>query len=372
MSARDTGCWSCPSQKRPRATTRSPCARPCARWPRRPGWPAASALRAALQSSYAELERAHAAAQAATRAKTEFLANMSHEIRTPMTAILGYADLLRDPQLSRGEHHTYLNVIRRNGEHLLALINDILDLSKIEAGRMTIEQVACSPAAILHEVASLMQVRARLKNLAFEVACADRLPETIVSDPTRLRQILLNLVGNALKFTASGGVRVTCRMQAGGDRPRLAFEVRDTGIGLAPEEQSALFQAFSQADNSTTRRFGGTGLGLAISKRLAQLLGGDIEVESEPGRGSTFTLWLATAPLAQADPGASPAAPQAGSPVADGRAPAARARAARRGRPRQPAPDHALPRARRPRGQPGRRRRGGPGARAGRARRPST
>jgi signal transduction histidine kinase/ActR/RegA family two-component response regulator len=252
-----------------------------------------------LQASFQELERSHAAAQAATQAKSEFLANMSHEIRTPMTAILGYADLLRDPDISRGDHHTYLKVIRRNGDHLLELINDILDISKIEAGHMTIEQVRCSPIAILSEVASLMRVRARKKQLEFEIEFDGPVPETVLSDPTRLRQVLLNLVGNAIKFTRSGRVDVVCRMLTSvhDECPRLSFAVRDTGVGMASGHEKTLFHAFSQGDNSTTRRFGGTGLGLAISKRLATMLGGDIRVESELGQGSTFTLVVETGSL---------------------------------------------------------------------------
>ena len=256
-----------------------------------------------LQESYGNLEKAHAVAQAATRAKSEFLANMSHEIRTPMTAILGYADLLRDPELTRGDHHTYLNVIRRNGDHLLDLINDVLDLSKIEAGRMTIEQVECSPGEILGEIASMLQERARKKSLEFEVYFAGVVPATIVSDPTRVRQILLNLVGNAIKFTMRGSVTVTCRLRDAQDSEQrlLSFTVRDTGIGLGPVEQQQVFTAFSQGDNSTTRRFGGTGLGLAISRRLARMLGGDITVESIVGQGSAFTLTIPTGNLADVE-----------------------------------------------------------------------
>ena len=247
-----------------------------------------------------QLERERAAAQAATRAKTEFLANMSHEIRTPMTAILGYTDLLRDPAVSRGKHHTYLKVIQRNGDHLLTLINDILDISKIEAGRMTIEQVRCSPRDLLTEVAALMRVRSRQKSLSFETRCEGPMPETILTDPTRVRQILLNLVANAIKFTHTGRVDVRCRMATPADHPAplISFEVEDTGIGLKPGQRETLFQAFTQGDRSTARRFGGTGLGLAISRRLARMLGGDVVCESEPGVGTRFTFTVAAGSLA--------------------------------------------------------------------------
>ena len=254
---------------------------------------------AALEKAYRELEQAHATAQAATRAKSEFLANMSHEIRTPMTAILGYADLLRDPKVEPASALEYLQIIRKNGDHLLTIVDDILDLSKIEAGRMTVEHVACSPCAVITEVASLMRVRAKEKDLAFEIQYETPVPDTIRSDPTRLRQILLNLVGNAIKFTQQGSVRIAVRFE----RPpapresRLVFEVIDTGIGMRPEDQARLFHAFQQADGSTTRQFGGTGLGIAISKRLAAMLGGDISVESEHGRGSRFLLSLETGAL---------------------------------------------------------------------------
>jgi two-component system, sensor histidine kinase and response regulator len=249
------------------------------------------------------LKAATLEAQAATQAKSEFLANMSHEIRTPLTAILGFADLLADPLLSRQEVGGHARVIRRNGDHLLSVINDILDLSKIEAGRLTVEHQPCSPAAILQDVAALLGPRAREKGLSFEVEALTPLPGTITSDATRLRQILLNLVGNAIKFTSSGGVRLGASLPSRnlvspGDPPQLHVLVSDTGIGLTPAQAARLFRPFVQADTSTTRRFGGTGLGLAISRRLAQLLGGDIALESTPGEGSRFTLRVDTGPLA--------------------------------------------------------------------------
>jgi signal transduction histidine kinase/CheY-like chemotaxis protein/HPt (histidine-containing phosphotransfer) domain-containing protein len=245
------------------------------------------------------LERGMAEAQEASRAKSEFLANMSHEIRTPMTAIIGYADLLLDPETTATDRLTHIQTVRRNGEHLLGILNDILDLSKIEAGKMTIEQVRCSPSMIIVDVASLMRVRAKEKGLFFEVHYQTPIPETIQSDPTRIRQILLNLVGNAIKFTASGGIRILARCEnADGPSPTLTLEVVDTGIGLSGSQTEQLFQPFVQADTSTTRKFGGTGLGLAICRRLALILGGDISVDSSPGRGSSFRLTVAAGSLA--------------------------------------------------------------------------
>jgi signal transduction histidine kinase/CheY-like chemotaxis protein/HPt (histidine-containing phosphotransfer) domain-containing protein len=240
-------------------------------------------------------ERAAAvlAADAANRAKSEFLANMSHEIRTPMTAIIGYADLLLDPNQCVSERLNHVNVVRRNAEYLLAIVNDILDLSKIEAGQLVCESIAMSPCQIISEVASMMRVRAIERKIELQVRIDGPIPKTIHSDPTRLRQILINLVGNAIKFTESGWVRVTATMES---PSRLRFDVIDTGIGLSAEGISRLFQPFSQADTTTTRRFGGTGLGLVISKRLATKLGGDLTVESQEGRGSCFTLTV--------DPGA--------------------------------------------------------------------
>jgi len=245
-----------------------------------------------------ELQAAQLAAESASRAKSEFLANMSHEIRTPMTAILGYADLLQETGQSDLERAEHVRTIRRNGEHLIAVINDILDLSKIEAERMEVERIECSPLRIAADVVSLLRLRAGAKDLDLTLDCHVPVPEVIESDPTRLRQILMNLVGNAIKFTDSGSVRVVLALDdtAPGARPKLRIDVVDTGVGISPEQRTVLFRPFAQGDTSTSRRFGGTGLGLAISRRLAQLLGGDITLESEAGRGSTFSLTI--------DPGA--------------------------------------------------------------------
>jgi signal transduction histidine kinase/DNA-binding NarL/FixJ family response regulator/HPt (histidine-containing phosphotransfer) domain-containing protein len=235
-----------------------------------------------------------AAATEASRSKSEFLANMSHEIRTPMTAVIGYADLLLDPTITASERLNHVQTIRRNGEHLLSVINDILDLSKIEAGKMTVESLACSPSQIIVDVCSLMRVRAMHKGLDLGVEFQTPIPETIVSDPTRLRQTLLNLVGNAVKFTHRGSVRIVARCDQQGT---LSLEVADTGVGLTREQAARLFQPFQQADNSTTREYGGTGLGLVICQRLSRMMGGDITVESLPGRGSSFTMSVGTGPL---------------------------------------------------------------------------
>ncbi len=234
-------------------------------------------------------ERAEVAEAAAT-VKGQFLANMSHEIRTPMTAILGYADLLSDPTQNPEQQRACAHIIRRNGQHLLSVINDILDLSKIEAGAMTVQRETCSPLQVVHDVLSLMQVRANASGVQLRAEHVLPLPLEIHTDPMRLRQILLNLVGNAIKFTPRGDVVVTVRF-AGAE---MAFNVRDTGIGMDAEQRSHLFRAFSQVDGSTRRRFGGTGLGLAISKRLALMLGGDIDVTSTPDVGSVFTLRVET------------------------------------------------------------------------------
>jgi PAS domain S-box-containing protein len=239
-----------------------------------------------------ELRRARDAAEAASQAKSEFLANMSHEIRTPMTAILGYADLLGEPGVDTGERARCVRTIRSNGEHLLTIINDILDLSKIEAGKMHLERVAVSPAVVMREALSLVRPRADAKGLRLEATFLTKVPREIVSDPTRIRQMLVNLLGNAVKFTEAGSVeaRVSYEPPARGTPARLRMDVVDTGIGMSEEVLSRLFQPFTQADSSVTRRFGGTGLGLTVTRRLAHLLGGEVEAQSTPGKGSTFSL----------------------------------------------------------------------------------
>jgi PAS domain S-box-containing protein len=248
----------------------------------------------ALERQTLELEQARNQALAAARAKAAFLANMSHEIRTPMTAILGYAELLSDRRLSPRIRQDYVKTVRHNGEHLLRLLNDILDLSKLEAGKMTVEHVACSPAHLAREVEAMLRGRATGGGLHLDLVVGPDVPLAVLSDPTRIRQILVNLVGNAIKFTYAGGVRLA----VDGDEPspegrvRIRFAVADTGIGMTAEEQARLFAPFVQADTSTSRRFGGTGLGLTISSRLAEALGGSLAVTSTPGAGCTFTLTL--------------------------------------------------------------------------------
>jgi PAS domain S-box-containing protein len=250
----------------------------------------------ANKAAEAQLHAARAEAQAASASKSEFLANMSHEIRTPMTAILGYTDLIAtDHECGREQRLEYVETIKRNGEHLIALINDILDISKIEAGKLSTESLPTSPIQLVQEVLGLMDVKAKAKGLTLEARFATPIPESIETDPVRLRQILVNLVGNAVKFTEVG--RVTLAMHCDVASERLRIDVIDTGIGMTPEQQSRLFGAFVQADSSTTRKFGGTGLGLRISKRLAEMLGGDIEISSAQGRGSTFSVAIRTGPL---------------------------------------------------------------------------
>ncbi len=253
-----------------------------------------------------ELAEARQKAEESTKSKSEFLANMSHEIRTPMTAIMGYTDVVID-ELKSHQSREHLLTIKRNGEYLLNLINDILDLSKIEAGKMDIEILDCSPEQVIQETFSLLQNRANERGLYLKATFDGEIPTTIKSDPVRLRQILVNLIGNAVKFTQTGGVEITTRLVWTGDelanlnlgtrQPRLDIHIVDTGIGMKPEQMAQLFQPFTQADNSMTRRFGGTGLGLAITKRLSNMLGGDVFVCSEFGKGSEFKVSIGVGDL---------------------------------------------------------------------------
>jgi CheY-like chemotaxis protein len=246
-------------------------------------------VRKAIQN---QLAAAKDAAEAASRVKSEFLANMSHEIRTPMTAILGFADMLLENP-ARDEASEFTWAIKRNGEHLLHVINDILDLSRIEAGKHDLQCTACSPQQIAADIVAMMKVRAEGKGLAMTIECREGTPERIHTDPIRVRQVLVNLIGNAIKFTEEGSVRVVVSRTTSADgQAMLRFDVSDTGIGMSEQQIALLFQPFSQADASTNRRFGGTGLGLAISTRLARMLGGEITVASEPGKGSTFSLTI--------------------------------------------------------------------------------
>ncbi|HET6425716.1 MAG TPA: ATP-binding protein [Planctomycetaceae bacterium] len=255
---------------------------------------AKNALR--LAEVVAQLDDARREAIEATRAKSEFLANMSHEIRTPMTAVLGYTDMLMEQTASQPALQDQLQTIKRNGEYLLEIINDILDLSKVEAGKLEIEQVRCSPRQIIGDVISLMQVRAKAKGLKLSKVIDGPFPQTMDTDPTRLRQIMLNLISNSLKFTSSGSVTVRMGYEGSTESAngvgRIRLSVEDTGLGMTTEQVAKLFRPFTQADQTTTRQFGGTGLGLTICKRFAEMMGGDILVESTSGNGSTFTVTL--------------------------------------------------------------------------------
>jgi len=259
-----------------------------------------------LEKRNEDLARAHEAALAADRAKSQFLANMSHEIRTPMNGVLGMTELLLTTGLTTDQMQ-YAQAQKLSGEHLLTLINDILDISKLDAGKMELERVEYSPRDMAETVAEILSPRAFGNGLQFYCLVRPDVPRVLTGDPHRLRQVISNLLSNAIKFTDQGEVGLEVHMDTRAGEPVLCLSVRDTGIGISPEVQARLFHPFTQADESTTRRYGGTGLGLTISRRIAQCMRGDVEVTSSVGAGSSFTFWI---PLESA-PVPANAAPQA-------------------------------------------------------------
>ena len=251
-----------------------------------------------LRAAKLEAERLAREAEAANRAKSEFLANMSHEIRTPMNAVIGYSDLLSN-SVTDPQQRNYLDAIRAGSRSLLMLINDILDLSRIEAGKMRLDYSAVSMRRLLSDVRHIFDLRAREQGISLEVSVDSKMPAAMMLDETRLRQVLFNLVGNAIKFTHEGGVTVRASTAPVKDDTgdegtycQLVVTVKDTGIGIAPDQCERIFDAFEQQEGQNTRRYGGTGLGLAISRKLVRMMGGELELESEPGQGSVFTVVL--------------------------------------------------------------------------------
>jgi PAS domain S-box-containing protein len=247
-----------------------------------------------------QLKQAKEAAEAASEAKSSFLANMSHEIRTPLGVILGFSEILASENLKPSDKASYVEIIQRNGTLLSGIINDILDLSKVESDKLEIEKQETSVSEVLSDVIATLSPQAQKKKLKLITKTAGLSPSTIQTDPIRLRQILINIIGNAIKFTPQGSVEITTELQKKetGEGPLLAFVVKDSGIGIALDQAMKLFRPFTQADPSMRRRFGGTGLGLAFSRRLAQLLGGDVKLsESERDKGSTFTVTIDPGPV---------------------------------------------------------------------------
>jgi signal transduction histidine kinase/DNA-binding NarL/FixJ family response regulator/HPt (histidine-containing phosphotransfer) domain-containing protein len=251
-----------------------------------------------LEEKEIQLRAARNAAQDANRAKSDFLANMSHEIRTPMNAILGFTDILRraGPQ-GATDAQKYLDIIHGSGRHLLELINDILDLSKVEAGHLEVERLPCEVHQVVLEVARIMAVKAQEKGIELRVCFDGPLPHQALTDPHRLRQVITNLVGNAIKFTAKGAVRISLRMDSRPGSTQMQIDVADSGIGIPANRLESIFEPFVQAEASTTRNFGGTGLGLTISRRFARALGGEVYATSEAGRGSVFHVSIDAGPL---------------------------------------------------------------------------
>ncbi len=246
-----------------------------------------------LQASTEDACRLAEKAVAATTAKTEFLANMSHEIRTPMNGIIGFGDLLADEDLTEDQQE-YLDHIRTCGRNLMQLLNDLLDISRIEVGKLHVEMAVCSLDELLGDLSALMRPKAAEKGIEFEIHTDDNLPPCIRTDPVRLLQCLLNLVYNAIKFTAQGHVHMSIYPLKEDDVDHIRFDVEDTGIGIAPEKQTMIFESFTQADGSNSRVYGGAGLGLAITRNLVELLGGEISLISRQDQGSTFSLTMPT------------------------------------------------------------------------------